>query len=125
MRSYKSYKALRLVSIDYRAVLKSDALSKRCVKNILDLCTEFNIEDSDFIRKLREEGISTLEDQESFVSLYRKLVEKLKSLLTESDDEFIDFTKEMRPAYELDLPVKTLRKLYTKQVNQMVEELLW
>lgn len=125
MRSYKSYKALRLVSIDYRAVLKSDALSKRCIKNILDLCAEFNIEDSDFIRKLREEGISTLEDQESFVSLYSKLVEKLKSLLTESDDEFIDFIKEMRPAYEIDLPVKTLRKLYTKQVNQMVEELLW
>lgn len=125
MRSYKTYKALRLVSIDYRAVLKSDALSKRCVKNILDLCAEFNIEDSDFIRKLREEGVSTLEEQESFVSLYSKLVEKLKSLLTASDDEFIDFIKEMRPAYELDLPIKTLRKLYTKQVNQMVEELLW
>lgn len=125
MRSYKSYKALRLVSIDYRAVIKSDALSKRCVKNILDLCTEFNLEDSDFIRNLREEGISTLEDQESFVSLYKELVGKLKSLLVESDVEFIDFIKEMRPAYETDLPVKTLRKLYTKQVNQMVEELLW
>lgn len=125
MKSYRSYKALRLVSIDYRAVIKSDALSKRCVKNILDLCTEFNIEDSDFIRKLREEGVSTLEDQESFVSLYSKLVEKLKSLLTESDDEFIDFIKEMRPAYEIDLPIKTIRKLYAKQVNQMVEELLW
>lgn len=125
MRSYKSYKALRLVSIDYRAVIKSDALSKRCVKNILDLCAEFGVEDSDFVRKLREEGISTLEDQESFVSLYKELVGKLKSLLTESDDEFIDFIKEMRPAYELDLPVKTLRKLYAKQVNQMVEELLW
>lgn len=101
MKSYRSYKALRLVSIDYRAVIKSDALSKRCVKNILDLCAE------------------------SFVSLYRELVEKLKSLLLESDSEFVDFIKELRPAYETDLPVKTLRKLYTKQVNQMVEELLW
>lgn len=75
--------------------------------------------------KLRKEGISTLEDQESFVSLYRELVEKLKSLLLESDSEFVDFIKELRPAYETDLPVKTLRKLYTKQVNQIVEELLW
>lgn len=125
MKSYSSYKALRLVSIDYRAVIKSDALSNRCVKNILDLCTEFAVEDSDFVRKLREEGIRTLEDQESFVSLYRELVEKLKSLLLESDSEFVDFIKELRPAYEIDLPVKTLRKLYTKQVNQMVDELLW
>lgn len=121
MKSYRSYKALRLVSIDYRAVIKSDALSKRCVKNIL----EFAVEDSDFVRKLREEGIRTLEDQGSFVSLYRELVEKLKSLLLESDSEFVDFIKELRPAYETDLPVKTLRKLYTKQVNQMMEELLW
>lgn len=125
MKSYRSYKALRLISIDYRAVIKSDALSKRCVKNILELCAEFAVEDSDFVRKLRKEGISTLEDQESFVSLYRELVEKLKSLLLESDSEFVDFIKELRPAYETDLPVKTLRKLYTKQVNQMVEELLW
>lgn len=125
MKSYRSYKALRLVSIDYRAVIKSDTLSKRCVKNILALCAEFAVEDSDFVCKLRKEGISTLEDQESFVSLYRELVEKLKSLLLESDSEFVDFIKELRPAYEIDLPVKTLRKLYTKQVNQMVEELLW
>lgn len=125
MKSYRSYKALRLVSIDYRAVIKSDALAKRCVKNILDLCAEFAVEDSDFVCKLRKEGISTLEDQESFVSLYRELVEKLKSLLLESDSEFVDFIKELRPAYETDLPVKTLRKLYTKQVNQIVEELLW
>lgn len=125
MKSYRSYKALRLVSIDYRAVIKSDTLSKRCVKNILDLCTVFDMEDSDFIRRLREEGIGTLEDQESFVFLYRELVEKLKSLLLESDSEFVDFIKGLRPAYETDLPVKTLRKLYTKQVNQIVEELLW
>lgn len=91
----------------------------------MDLCTEFNVEDSVFIRKLREEGISTLEDQESFITLYKELVEKLKSLLVESDEEFVGFIKEIRPAYETDLPVKTLRKLYTKQVNQMVEELLW
>ena len=121
----KAYKALRLVSIDYRAVLKSEALSKRCVQNILDLCAEFGVEDSDFIRKLRKDGISVLEDQESFISLYKKLVGKLKSILAESDNEFVDFIKEIRPAYELDLPVKTIRKLYSKQVNQMVEELLW
>ena len=76
MKSYRSYKAQRLVSIDYRAIIKSDALSKRCVKNILDLCAEFAVVDSDFIRRLRERVISTLEDQESFVSLYRELVEK-------------------------------------------------
>lgn len=56
MKSYRSYKALRLVSIDYRAVIKSDALSKRCVKNILDLCAEFAVEDSDSFVGYEKEG---------------------------------------------------------------------
>lgn len=125
MNSVEIYRALRLISIDYRAVSKSETLSNRCVKGALSLCTEFKVPKNDFVSRLEKDGICALNDQGSFITLYRELIQRYRELLDTSGEAFLDLLREMRPAFELDLPEATLRKLYSKTVRQLVDELLW
>lgn len=125
MNSVEMYRALRLISIDYRAVSKSETLSNRCVKGVLLLCEEFKVPKSDFVSRLEKDGICALNDQGSFITLYRELIQRYRELLDTSGEAFLDLLREMRPAFELDLPEATLRKLYSKTVRQLVDELLW